>query len=140
MKIYFAAPITNRISNINLYSRIIKYLSRYGKVLNEKIGDKNFWEKRRKANFSKRNAHNFDLKLLLKSDIVVAEISTPSSGVGYEIGRAIERKKPVLGLYNKKVEKQLSTMIIGSTDIVSRSYQTFVDIKLAIDKFFNSFL
>lgn len=138
MKIYFAAPVTNKISNVTLYNRIIKHLNRYGTVLNEKIGDKNFWKKRKKKNCSKREVHDFDLKLLLKSDVVVAEVSTPSLGVGYEIGRAIERKKPVLALYNKKLEKQLSPMIIGSANIVSWSYHTFADIKSAINKFFNS--
>jgi len=137
MKIYFAAPVTNGILNINLYSRILKYLSHYGTVLNKKIGDKNFWKKRKNGEFSKKEAHDFDLKLLFKSEVVVAEISTPSIGVGYEIGRAIERKKPVLGLYNKKAEKQLSTMIIGSP-IIIRPYQTFADIKSIINKFFNS--
>jgi len=138
MEIYFAAPVTNRISNINLYSRIIKCLSRYGTVLNEKIGDKNFWKKRKRGNFSKRKTHDFDLKLLLKSEVVVAEISTSSLGVGYEIGRAIERKKPVLVLYNATVEKKLSPMITGSSDVVSHSYKTFADIEMIIDEFFNS--
>jgi nucleoside 2-deoxyribosyltransferase len=89
MKIYFAAPITNKLSNIDLYSKIIKYLAHYGKVLNEKIGDKNFWKKREKEDFSKRKAHDFDLELLLKSDVIVAEITKPSLGVGYEIGHGV---------------------------------------------------
>lgn len=139
MKIYFAAPVTNNILDIDLYSKIIKYLTRYGTVLNEKIGNEDFWKKRKKLTFSKKEAHNFDLRLLLEADVVIAEITNPSLGVGYEIGRAIERRKPVLGLYNKKVEKRLSTMIVGSSEIICRSYRTFTDIKSIIDEFFNSF-
>jgi nucleoside 2-deoxyribosyltransferase len=138
MKIYFAAPVTNNTPDIDLYSKIIKYLTRYGTVLNEKIGDRDFWRKRKKITFSKKEAYNFDLKLLLESDVVIAEITTPSLGVGYEIGRAIERKKPVLVLYNATVEKKLSPMITGSSDVVSHSYKTFADIEMIIDEFFNS--
>jgi nucleoside 2-deoxyribosyltransferase len=95
IKIYFAVPITNKIPNLNLYSH-------YGNVLNKRLGDRKFWKERKDKKFSEKEIHDFDLKLLLESDVVVAEISTPSLGVGYEIGRAIERKKPLLCLYNKK--------------------------------------
>jgi len=138
MKIYFAASVTNTFRDIDLYNKIIKYLTRYGIILNKKIGDKDFWRERKKIIFSKEQAHDFDFKLLSKADVVIAEITNPSLGVGYEIGRAIERKKPVLGLYNKKFEKQISPMILGSPDIVIKSYKRFTDIKLIIDDFFNS--
>jgi len=138
MKIYFAASITNNNSNIDLYNKIIKHLSSYGKVLNKKIGDKKFLHKRKRIIFSKKQVHDFDLSLLLKADVVIAEITIPSLGVGYEIGRAVERNKPVLSLYHKKVEKHLSAMIIGSSEIINYPYQTFSDIKLIIDNFFSS--
>jgi nucleoside 2-deoxyribosyltransferase len=138
MKIYFAAPITNKIPNINLYNKIIKYLNRYGIVLNKRLGDKNFWKGRKNKKFSEKEIYDFDLKLLLKSDVVVAEISYPSLGVGYEIGRAIERKKPILGLYNKKMKKQISKMILGAHEITIRPYRTFTEIKSIIREFFNS--
>jgi nucleoside 2-deoxyribosyltransferase len=138
IKIYFAAPITNKIPNLNLYSKIVKYLSHYGNVLNKRLGDRKFWKERKNKKFSEREIHDFDLKLLLKSDVVVAEISSPSLGVGYEIGRAVERKKPVLALYNKKIKKQVSKMILGAHEITIRPYRTSTEIKSIIRKFFNS--
>jgi nucleoside 2-deoxyribosyltransferase len=138
MKIYFAAPIGNKIPNLNLYRKIIKYLNRYGTVLNKRIGDRDFWKERKDKKFSEKEIHDFDLKLLLESDVVVAEISTPSLGVGYEIGRAIERKKLLLCLYNKKMEKRISKMILGVHGITIRPYRTFTEIKSIIREFFNS--
>lgn len=138
MKIYFAASVTDKTANIRLYNQIIKHLTLYGMVLNEKIGNKNFWKKRQKIAFSKEQAHDFDLKLLLESDVVVAEITIPSLGVGYELGRAVEKGKSVLCLYNKQSENKISAMIMGSCGIVIRPYETLSDIKLLIKEYFNS--
>ena len=47
-----------------------------------------------------------------ESDLLVAEVSTPSHGVGYEIGYALDLDKPVLCLYQKGVV--VSKMITGN--------------------------
>ena len=138
MKIYFAASLQNStIEKIEFYNQIIQQLSRWGKVLTEKIGDRKFQAKRRKANVSSKKIHDYDLKLLLESDVVVTEISTPSLGVGYEIGRAIENKKPVLCLHNENVIKRvsISKMILGAPMVKVCGYKTLKDIKLAIKDF-----
>ena len=49
-----------------------------------------------------------DLKLRISLIIVlviVAEVTQPSLGVGYEIGRAYAMKKPILCLYRPQPEK-----------------------------------
>ena len=43
--------------------------------------------------------HDRDVALLTMCDVMVAEVTHPSLGVGYEIGRAVELGKPVLCLY-----------------------------------------
>ncbi len=43
---------------------------------------------------------------------MIAEVSTPSHGVGYEIGYALELNKPVLCLYRQQVV--ISKMILGN--------------------------
>ena len=140
MKIYFAASLQNStIEKIEFYNQITKYLSCYGKVLTEKIGNKKFQVKRRKMKVSSKNIHDYDLKFLLESDVIVAEITTPSLGVGYEIGRAVENKKPVLCLYNKNLIRSgnISKMILGAPGTRVLGYKTLKDVKFVIRKFFS---
>lgn len=57
-----------------------------------------------------------------ESDLLVAEVSTPSLGVGYEISYAIENDKDVLCLYHERSGKQLSAMINGCPDLTVARY------------------
>jgi 2'-deoxynucleoside 5'-phosphate N-hydrolase len=43
--------------------------------------------------------HTTDMNYLKASDVVIAEVTVVSMGVGYEIGRAVEQKKPILALF-----------------------------------------
>jgi nucleoside 2-deoxyribosyltransferase len=43
-----------------------------------------------------RQVYRRDLEWIEECDALVAEVSTPSHGVGYEIAYALERAKPVL--------------------------------------------
>ena len=49
---------------------------------------------------SDQEIHDRDLQWIIESDMLVAEVTIPSLGVGYEIGRAIEMGKPILCLFN----------------------------------------
>ncbi len=54
-----------------------------------------------------------DIKWIEKSSVMIAEISGPSLGVGFEIAYALyTREIPVLALYDAEVEK-VSAMITG---------------------------
>jgi hypothetical protein len=54
-----------------------------------------------------------DIKWIEKSSLMIAEISGPSLGVGFEISYALyEREIPVLALYDAEVE-QVSAIITG---------------------------
>jgi 2'-deoxynucleoside 5'-phosphate N-hydrolase len=55
-----------------------------------------------------------DVNWIRESDILVAEISTPSHGVGYEIGYALSLDMPVLCLYKEGVV--VTKMISGNPD------------------------
>ena len=50
---------------------------------------------------------------MLKCDAVVAGVTQPSLGVGYEIGRAVDMGKRILCLYRPREGKVLSAMIRG---------------------------
>jgi 2'-deoxynucleoside 5'-phosphate N-hydrolase len=55
-----------------------------------------------------------DVNWIRASDVLVAEVSTPSHGVGYEIGFALGLGKPVLALYQQG--RKVSKMISGNPD------------------------
>jgi nucleoside 2-deoxyribosyltransferase len=53
-----------------------------------------------------------DMSLLSESEALVAELTVPSTGVGYEICCALARKIPVLCLYEP--EATVSAMLLGN--------------------------
>jgi nucleoside 2-deoxyribosyltransferase len=55
-----------------------------------------------------------DITWIRASDALVAEVSVPSHGVGYEIGFALGLGKPVLALYQEG--RKVSKMISGNPD------------------------
>ena len=93
MKIYFSGSIRGGRDDSEIYHQIITYLKKFGEVLTEHIGDSSldsFGEKSDDISI-----HNKDMEFLMACDLVVAEVTNPSLGVGYEIGRAIENNKKV---------------------------------------------
>jgi hypothetical protein len=72
---------------------------------------------------------------LTESDLVIAEVTTPSLGVGYELGRAVEMKKPILVLYRRNDDKRLSGMISGSPGIITVVYGELAEAKIWIEGF-----
>ena len=62
---------------------------------------------------NERQVFQRDIKWIEKSSLMIAEISGPSLGVGFEISYALYmREIPVLALYSADVEK-VSAMITG---------------------------
>ncbi|TVR33744.1 MAG: nucleoside 2-deoxyribosyltransferase [Balneolaceae bacterium] len=130
MKIYFSGSIRGGRQDADLYKRLIDELKRYGTVLTEHIGSDTVDDSK-----TDRQIHEEDMAWLRESDIVIAEGSTPSLGVGYEIGRAIEMRKRVVCLYREVGGKAVSAMINGSPDVECFTYSGYseaVDIFLKI--------
>ena len=55
-----------------------------------------------------------DMRWLEECDVVVAEVSTPSHGVGYEIAVGLAMQKPVLCCHERG--KRVSKIITGNTN------------------------
>ena len=79
-----------------------------------------------------RYIHDRDMQWLKSSDVMIAEVTTVSLGVGYEIGRAVESGKKVLCLYRKIPGKKLSAMIAGCPSLITVCYEHLDELKLAI--------
>lgn len=73
-----------------------------------------------------------------EADVVVTEVSTPSLGVGYEIGKAENLDKQMLCLYRPQENKQLSAMISGNPNQTIAEYHNLEDAISRIDKFFGA--
>ena len=133
MRIYFAGSIRGGRDDVELYIDIIEYLKNFGEVLTEHIGNQ-IISSDGENNMSDSDIHDRDMNWLLDSDIIIAEVTNPSLGVGYEIGRAIENNKKIICLYRENNKNRLSAMIAGSEKIININYSNLNDFKLLIYK------
>ena len=127
MKIYFSGSIRGGRDDVKIYHQIITYLKSFGEVLTEHIGDSSLDSSG--ENNDNVSIHNKDMEFLMACDLVIAEVTNPSLGVGYEIGRAVEHNKKVICLYREIDNKKISAMILGSKDILSFKYQDLESLK-----------
>jgi nucleoside 2-deoxyribosyltransferase len=134
MKIYFAGSIRGGREDAALYFQIIEYLKTFADVLTEHIGDPSLTSVGDDGPNDKF-IHDRDLDWLKSSDVLVAEVTTVSMGVGYEIGRAVQAGKKVLCLFRPNSGKNLSAMISGCDDLELINYETLEEAKKAISKF-----
>ena len=136
MKIYFAASIRGGRNDWQSYLEIVTQLREYGEVLTEHVGDVEL--SAAGEDISDRDIHDRDLGWLKSSDYLVAEVTTPSLGVGYEIGKATEWRKPMLCLYRPGEGHLLSAMISGSNGVTLKEYRGVTELKEVFEQYFRS--
>ena len=137
MKFYFAGSIRGGREDAALYKEIITFLQGFGEVLTEHIGDANLTEAGDDGpndNF----IHDRDMDWLNSADLLVAEVTQVSLGVGYEIGRAVESGKPVLCLHRPGTGKKLSAMIAGCKQVALITYSNTDDLFTQINDFLSN--
>ncbi|MCC5908801.1 MAG: nucleoside 2-deoxyribosyltransferase [Balneolaceae bacterium] len=132
MKIYFSGSIRGGRQDAEIYKQLIDDLKQYGTVLTEHIGFDSIDHSK-----TDRQIHDEDMDWLRESDIVIAEVTTPSLGVGYEIGRAIEMGKRVVCLYREAGRKTVSAMINGSPGVECFKYSGFSEAQEIFLQIFN---
>lgn len=131
MKIYFAGSITGGRQDQSLYLEIIKLLSKYGEVMTEHIGDALVTESGESLDVGL--IFDRDVGWLEQCDVVVAEVTTTSLGVGYELGISEKLGKRVICLY-RPADKRISAMILGNKYFSIQPYSTLEDVKEILDK------
>jgi nucleoside 2-deoxyribosyltransferase len=84
-----------------------------------------------------QDVYTRDVAWIRECDVLIAEISVPSHGVGYEIGFSLALGKPVLALHQDG--KKVSKMISGNPDpnLLVRCYSTPEQAVLEIRNFLN---
>ena len=125
--IYFAGSIRGGRDDRELYAQIIELLGDYGKVVTEHVGhaDVNLGGE----NAADNDIHDRDIGWLRDADVIVAEVTAPSLGVGYEIGRAVEWGKRIVCLYRPADGRKLSGMIAGCPGVDVHEYSTVADLR-----------
>lgn len=133
MKIGFTAAYEGRAKFKEQYKAIIKCLKTIDPSLEEWI-----WKERTTENKdSYEDVYRSKTNRVKKADVLVAEISYPSIGVGFEIFYALGEKKQVLALYFEEAQKQTSETIrgIASRYLTVKGYN-LKDLSSIIEEYF----
>src|SRR5712691_5745332 len=122
MKIYFAGAIRGGREDAALYLELVEILRAYGEVLTEHVADVQLTSLGEASD--DRAIHDRDLSWLKEADSLVAEVTTPSLGVGFEIGKATEWDMRILCLFRPSAGRALSALIAGSDRVAVREYKS----------------
>lgn len=130
-KVYFAGSIRGGRIDAELYARIIRYIQKTDIVLTEHIGNPDLNLKEQ----GKRDVEIYeeDMAWLRESDVVIAECTCPSLGVGYELAYAEKIGKPCHIFYDR-TKTHLSAMLIGNPYFQIHPYEDAESIFRAIDE------
>ena len=109
MKIYFAGSIRGGRKDAELYRKVIDALKEKHQVLTEHVGDLSLSTVEDKGD---KAIYEQDTAWLRECDVVVAECTQVSLGVGYELAYAEAHNKEVHIFYRPN-ETQLSAMLSG---------------------------
>ncbi|XP_069624320.1 5-hydroxymethyl-dUMP N-hydrolase [Ranitomeya imitator] len=127
LSLYFCGSIRGGREDRAIYAEIIRRLQRYGTVLTEHIGSPEISETGEDAQEEgDKFIHDRDVSWLQRADVVVAEVTQPSLGVGYELGRAVAMNKKILCLFRVSSGRVLSAMIRGADNgrsVMVRNYE-----------------
>ena len=132
MKIYFAGSIRGGRTDAELYQRMIAYIQRQHTVLTEHVGDLSKSMTEGLANRDKA-IYEQDTAWLRESGLVIAECTTPSLGVGYELAYAEKYQKPVHIFYDKSRTK-ISAMLSGNSYFKLHPYRNEEELYRILDE------
>lgn len=135
-KVYFAGSIRGGREYATLYQKIINYIQKTDIVLTEHIGKSKM---SLKAQTKEIDMHIYerDVEWLKNCDLVIAECSCPSLGVGYELAYAEAHHIPVYIFYNR-TKSNISAMLNGNVYFTIIPYEAEDEIYSAIDKIFSN--
>ena len=135
MKVYLSGAIRGGRQLQNIYQVILDFLQENDHdVLTYHVAKKNVLEIETKQ--SDIEIYSQDLSWLDECECLIAEVSVPSLGVGYEIAYALVTNKPVLAIFDNQLGP-ISAMISGNTSslITVLSYSSIPQLLEAISSF-----
>jgi nucleoside 2-deoxyribosyltransferase len=112
VKIYFSCSLTGGRKDERVYGQMVDHLVARGhEVLTAHLARPEVMELEKVV--EPREVYLRDVAWIGESQALVAEVSTPSHGVGYEIACALALGKPVLCCFRRGA--RVSKMITGNT-------------------------
>ena len=130
MNVYFACSITGGREFESTYQEIVTALTADGHEIPTSHLVKSEALKNER-DLEPSDVYERDVNWIKNCDVLIAEVSVPSHGVGYEIGFALNTGKAVLCLHQK--DKKVSKMISGNSDPALR-VNAYSDTNEAISK------
>ncbi|MBU0681529.1 MAG: nucleoside 2-deoxyribosyltransferase [Proteobacteria bacterium] len=118
--IYFAGAIRGGRDDAKIYASLIDFLQGFGQVLTSHVGDETLLAEEKFL--SEGEIFQRDMKWLAQADLVIAEVTTPSLGVGYELALAEKRGIPCFCLFRRTSGVSLSAMIAGNPSFTILPY------------------
>ena len=137
MNIYFACSITGGREFEQIYQTLVTALIEDGHVVpTAHLAEPGVQAV--EALIEPSEVYRRDVDWIRGCDVLVAEVSMPSHGVGYEIGFSLGLRKPVLALYQEG--RRVSKMICGNPDptLSLQCYTSPEDAVLRVRKFLNT--
>lgn len=131
-KVYFAGSIRGGRADAELYGRVIRHIQKENIVLTEHIGDLSL-SKLEGVENSDVAIYEQDTAWLREADLLIAECTTPSLGVGYELAYAESHNIPVHIFYDKS-RTRLSAMLAGDKYFHIHPYASEEDLLQMVDK------
>lgn len=136
MKIYFTASTSGNGDLVPQYKTIIDHIKNHDVLLvsGEQIVSPTLLDEDKKL--TSQQIFDRQKKRIESSDLVIAETSKPSHGVGGEIVYALSLNKPVLILIDTRFEDHISPMLVGNpSDSLFIEYYDTDNIRLKVNDF-----
>ena len=134
MNIYFSCSITGGRRDQSVYQHIVEHLTAQGHAVpTAHLSRADVLDEEKVV--EPLAVYNRDVKWVEACDALLAEVSTPSHGVGYEIALALFLGKPVFCCFRQGIK--VSKMLTGNTHTRLKVYEYSDESSLlmAIDRF-----
>lgn len=132
MNIFFTGAIRGGRAQQPEYAAIVAILQRQGTVFSSHVSDDEL-SLDGETHLSGSEILRRELNALTASDIAVAEVTTPSLGVGYLIKAATAQGRKVIALYKGGSALQLSAIIKGDPMVEVHTYETPEDLEKVLN-------
>jgi hypothetical protein len=132
MRVYLAAAMTNPNRDLPSVQAILRHIESLGHqvptrhVAFETGGQQD-------AKLSDSQLANRDLTWIHQADALIAEVSTPSHGVGIEVAAALQRPIPVLLLFHRSA--RVSRLLLGLPGSDAIAYDNPEEAAVAVSDF-----
>lgn len=139
MQVYFSCSITGGRAEQQVYQMIVQHMEQMGfNVPTAHLAQAVVLDE--ESILEAPAVYRRDVDWVIQSDLVVAEVSTPSHGVGYELAVAEFHEKPIFCCHQH--DKKVSKMILGNDYpfLQIYAYQNKDDLLPALDAFLFNFL